>query len=267
MTDDDRDRYSGPLTDNGVETSNVSTGPLNGRSTEGVPLFAVPDAAWLFATANDALEPQTFDLARLWHELCAGTWRFRDTFSTSERLFAVVERVPVGKQRRVYQRNLEILKRVLLGQVPKVVAAEQGVAISTVATAMQGALRCMGLNGRVSSSPILLTIAARAAASEQLTPTLGRLTRVNANDDKYSLVSVRRPDLQFPVDLSRAEVTVVRQLIAGHTHAEISEQRATSPRTIANQLATAFKKLGVSGRGAVLQRLITHSLQPQSQQA
>jgi DNA-binding CsgD family transcriptional regulator len=255
MTDDDRDRYSEPLR----ETSNVSRGPLNGRSSEHAPSRKAPEVSWLLAASSDALQPQTFDLSQLWHELSAGTWRFRDNFSTAERHFAVVEQVSIARHGRVHGRNLEILTRVLLGQVPKAVALDMTVAISTVATGLQECLRSMGLPCRASSPPVLLIMAARAAARHESAPTLGRLTRIKADHDRYWLVSVERPDLRFPVPLSQAEAAVVRQLVSGHTHAEISEQRATSPRTIANQLASAFKKFGVSGRGAILQRLISHS--------
>jgi DNA-binding CsgD family transcriptional regulator len=138
------------------------------------------------------------------------------------------------------------------------------VAISTVATGMQECLRSMGLPHRASSPPVLLMMAARAAERTDLAPTLGRLTRIKAHDEKYWLVSVERPDLEFPVPLSVAEASVVRELVSGHSHAEISEHRATSPRTVANQLASAFKKFGVSGRGAILQRLITHCFERQA---
>ncbi|HEX3853548.1 MAG TPA: LuxR C-terminal-related transcriptional regulator [Polyangiaceae bacterium] len=164
----------------------------------------------------------------------------------------------------MYSRNQEILTRVLLGQVPKAVALDMTVAISTVATGMQKRLQGMGLRCRASNPPVLLVMTARAAVRQGSAPTLGRLTRVEAEQDKYWLVSVRRPDIQFPVPLSEAEAAVVRQLVSGHTHAEICEYRATSPRTVANQLASAFKKLGVSGRGAIVQRLITHSFDWQS---
>jgi DNA-binding CsgD family transcriptional regulator len=72
---------------------------------------------------------------------------------------------------------------------------------------------------------------------------------------------VGRPDLDFPVPLSDAEAAVVRELIAGRTHAEISDRRATSPRTVANQLATVFRKFGVSGRLAVVQQLVARSFE------
>ncbi len=263
MTDDDRDRYSEPWSKRSAETSSPAERPLNGRSSESTPSQTRPGVPWLCAASDDALRAQTFDLCRLWHELCAGTWQFRGTFSTAERHFAVVECVSVARQGRAHTRNQEILTRVLLGQVPKAVAQDMSVAISTVATGMQACLRSMGLPCRASIPPVLLIVAARAAARQGSAPVLGRLTRISVNHE-YWIVSVARPDLRFPVPLSRAEAEVVRQLVSGQTHAEISEYRARSPRTVANQLASVFKKFGVSGRGAILQRLISHSLECQS---
>ncbi len=73
------------------------------------------------------------------------------------------------------------------------------------------------------------------------------------------MISALRPDLKFPVALSLAEAAVLRSLLAGNTYAQISGARAVSPRTVANQLATAFKKLGVSGRRATIEYLIRQS--------
>jgi DNA-binding CsgD family transcriptional regulator len=262
MTDDDREHYE--TRDFGLETSSGFSGPLNGRSSEAGLTRLVPEPAWFFAACADDLQPQAFDLKELWQGLCAGTWQFRDTFSSAEKHFGVVERVSLGKRSRVQQRNLEMLTRVLLGQVPKAVAQDIRVAISTVATGTQECLRSMGLPQRASSPPVLLMMAARAAESACSAPTLGRLTRIKAQDETYWLVSVQRLDLEFPVSLSEAEAAVVRQLVSGHTHAQISKRRATSPRTVANQLASAFKKFGVSGRTAILQRLISHCFEHQA---
>ncbi|HEY0463031.1 MAG TPA: hypothetical protein VGC79_02430, partial [Polyangiaceae bacterium] len=48
----------------------------------------------------------------------------------------------------------------------------------------------------------------------------------------------------------------VRDVVCMHTqgesHARIASRRRTSQRTVANQLATAFSRLGVSGRSGLL---------------
>ncbi|HYP75668.1 MAG TPA: helix-turn-helix transcriptional regulator [Polyangiaceae bacterium] len=211
------------------------------------------------AAERDAALSQTFDLGRLWLELCRGTWRFRDTFSTDTRYVALIEEPRVRFPQPLKACKLGVLKRVLLGEAPKAVAIELRMGLSSVAAAIQDCLLGMGIPGRLSQASVLLTMAACAAHRPQSSPTLGRLSRIEFNGEGFWVVSVVRPDLQFPVPLSEAEAAVVRELLAGRSHAQISNLRATSRRTVANQLATVFRKLGVSGRGAVVHRLIQHN--------
>jgi DNA-binding NarL/FixJ family response regulator len=258
MTDDhDRERdfeFSHKLT---RPESNVSENVLNGRSSEPTSSRNVSHSDWLVASLR-AGQPQPFELVRLWRQIEAGTWRFRDTFSSAERHFAVFEACSLGAPRHLQARNLRILERVLLGDAPKAVAYDLKLAPSTVAAAVQSCFSWMGLRCRVASSPVMLTMAVRAARGLEPAPALGRLASAEVDAQPYWLISVPRPDLNFPVRLSPAEAVVVRQLVAGRTHAEISAERATSQRTVANQLAAAFRKFGVSGRGAVLNQLISH---------
>ena len=212
------------------------------------------------AAERDAGVSQTFDLARLWLELCRGTWRFRDTFPTENRYIALIEEPSARFPQPLKAGKLGVLKRVLLGETPKAVAIELRMGLSSVAAAIQDCLLGMGIPGRLSQASVLLTIAACAAHRPGRSPALGRLSRVDLAGQAYWVVSVARPDLDFPVHLSDAEAAVVRELVAGRSHAQISRSRATSRRTVANQLATVFRKLGVSGRGAVVHRLIEHSL-------
>lgn len=233
---------------------------LNGRSSAVDPAQSSLAMFRLLAAERDAAVSQTFDLARLWLELCRGTWRFRDTFPTENRYIALIEEPSVRFPQPLKACKLGVLKRVLLGEAPKAVAFELRMGLSSVAAAIQDCLLGMGIPGRLSQASVLLTMAACAAHRPECSPTAGRLSRVEFNGEGYWVVSVARPDLDFPVPLSDAEAAVVRELVAGRSHAQISRLRATSRRTVANQLATVFRKLGVSGRGAVVHRLIEHSL-------
>src|SRR5262245_50259691 len=56
------------------------------------------------------------------------------------------------------------------------------------------------------------------------------------------------PAWVFDRRLPAAEADVVRAAVAGSTNADIARRRGTSVRTVANQLASAFRRLGVSGR-------------------
>lgn len=255
----DQERGSEPEIEIRLEISRAGGAPLNVCSTQSMVPRVERRIARPVALERDAAERQSVELSRLWPELCAGMWRFQDTFSTEDRYFAVLERASVVRALR--PRHLHVFERVLLGQTPKSIAIDLRVAISTVAGATQACLRRLGLRGRLANTTLILPMAACAARRQQCAAMRGRLTRVDPDDDRYWILSVRRPDLAFPVRLSSAEVSVVRQLVAGRSHAQISGQRATSRRTVANQLATAFRKFGVSGRGAVVQQLIAHSLE------
>jgi DNA-binding NarL/FixJ family response regulator len=246
------------------ETTSVTRALLNGRSRSCARPAISREMARFLAVERDAELARSLDLSRLWFELCRGTWVFRDTFSTDNRCFALLEPVSLLPPRPLKACKLQILERLLLGDTPKVIAIEQHKAISSVAAASHDCLQRMGLTSRrLSQATVLLTMAACAALRPQHPPTSGRLSYLKLDGEDYLVVSVLRPDLTFPVPLSCAEAAVVRELVAGRSHAQISDSRATSPRTVANQLATVFKKFGVSGRGAIVHQLIQHSLERQ----
>jgi len=241
-------------------TTGAQKSHLNGRSSAVEPIADSPTILRLLAAERDLALCQSFDLSRLWLELCRGTWRFHDTFATDKRYIALIEEPSVRFPQPLKACKLGVLKRVLLGEAPKAVAIDLRMGLSSVAAAIQDCLLSMGIPGRLSQASVLLTMAACAAHRPQSSPTHGRLSRIEVSGGGYWVVSVFRPDLSFPVALSHAEAAVLRELIAGRSHAQISTLRATSPRTVANQLATVFRKFGVSGRGAVVQRLIEHSV-------
>lgn len=67
---------------------------------------------------------------------------------------------------------------------------------------------------------------------------------------------VRLPPPALPArGLTPAERAVVEAALAGLSNADIARARATSTRTIANQLSSAYKKLGVRSRGALAHKL------------
>jgi DNA-binding CsgD family transcriptional regulator len=73
------------------------------------------------------------------------------------------------------------------------------------------------------------------------------LTLVN---EELLLIRVLTEDglAEGAVRLTPSERAVVALAVAGHSNASIAAARGSSPRTIANQLASAYQKLGLSGR-------------------
>lgn len=73
--------------------------------------------------------------------------------------------------------------------------------------------------------------------------------------------------MRFPLPLARtgasltvAERDVVRRVLGGASNAAIARARGTSPRTVANQVASAFEKLGVSSRARLARQLASSDL-------
>ncbi len=55
-------------------------------------------------------------------------------------------------------------------------------------------------------------------------------------------------------ELTPAERDVARLAAAGWSNAEIARERGSSERTIANQLATVYRKLGIGSRVELIAR-------------
>jgi DNA-binding NarL/FixJ family response regulator len=61
----------------------------------------------------------------------------------------------------------------------------------------------------------------------------------------------------WPESLSPAERAVAELVMNGASNAEIATARGTSSRTVANQIATIFQKLGVSSRVELAARIFS----------
>jgi DNA-binding NarL/FixJ family response regulator len=120
-----------------------------------------------------------------------------------------------------------------------------------VAFSVAECLQSLGLTRRVCRVPTLLVAAVHAArgTTDLLSAQVELLHHGGAT---YRVLSARRPDIELGRVLSPAEYAVARLLVEGLSHAEIAASRRASTRTVANQLATAFQKLGVSGRSELL---------------
>jgi DNA-binding NarL/FixJ family response regulator len=158
------------------------------------------------------------------------------------RCFAVVERG--SGLRRARPSGVRILERIFHGESQKALANELGLATATVACHSMRALRLLSRQHRVSRAPIILVMAALAARG---LPLQAARFEEQHSDGRW-VISVEVPARSLRARLSRSEWEVARLAIEGHTHVEIAQARGTSVRTIANQLAAVFEKLGTFGR-------------------
>jgi DNA-binding CsgD family transcriptional regulator len=106
-------------------------------------------------------------------------------------------------------------------------------------------------------------IAARRASERRSAPeapTLAspqalRASELRVGDDEYVVLSYPLAAPGVPLGLSKAEHEVAAALIAGESYAQIASRRSTAIRTVANQVASIFRKLGVSSRLELAVRL------------
>jgi DNA-binding NarL/FixJ family response regulator len=74
-----------------------------------------------------------------------------------------------------------------------------------------------------------------------------RASRLRIGNEQYIVLSVPAP-ASAPPTLSEAEREVHAALLRGESNAAIALQRGTSVRTVANQVQSLFRKLGVRSR-------------------
>lgn len=72
--------------------------------------------------------------------------------------------------------------------------------------------------------------------------------------EDVALLSIPAASERALESLTHAELAVARKLIDGHTNLEIARARGTSERTVANQIAAIYKKLGVGSRADLARR-------------
>jgi DNA-binding NarL/FixJ family response regulator len=88
---------------------------------------------------------------------------------------------------------------------------------------------------------------AAGSGSRKPRPADLKASTVQVGKGKYLLLSFPRTSAT-PDELTPAERQVALAALAGLSNAAIARLRGSSPRTVANQLAKLFRKLGVSSR-------------------
>lgn len=207
------------------------------------------------ALAADTTTARGFELSTLWLDACAGRLCFVDTFFSAERCYGIARRLPAGARRRPLSKHRqEILERILLGNRAKVVALELELSPSTVAGTLTHCLSYLGFPQSPDRLPLLLVMAARAARSTAHFH--ARTSPLVSADGELEVVSVPRPTLKLAEALSGAEREVTVRVVEGLDHEAIARMRGTSKRTIANQIAAAYRKLGISGRAELVNQVM-----------
>lgn len=212
---------------------------------------ALREAVLAVARAKGPLREGDPDAAvRAWQALVAGRWSLVDRFESDGRRYAVIhENVPTAPDPRgLSTQERAVAHYAALGQSNKQIAYTLGLAEGTVAAVATRAQR-------------KLAVASRAALYDQLfgpavDPVTATTDAVAIGGERVRVVSWSDGAGEEALRLlSDAEREVVRAVLAGMSNEEIAASRGTASRTIANQLASIFQKLGVSSRAELSARL------------
>jgi DNA-binding NarL/FixJ family response regulator len=199
--------------------------------------------------------PARFPLSRVWPVIRSGAAVIRRVDQTSDRLSITLERRRARASiSATARRRLDVLERLLLGESSKVVAFELHLSMSTIATDRASASMSLGLKGDSARSGLFLVMAVHAAFGFIDPP-----VRIEQSNETHITLSVDRPSPNAAARLSRSEREVLRQFVDGDSRPEIAVRRKKSIRTVSNQLASAFRKLRVSGRRELLAKLACES--------
>ncbi len=195
-------------------------------------------------------------LGELWCELCAGSARVHAAFFDDSRCYFLLK-APIPRERRtpLSSRRRHLLESLLCGEYPKMIAARLQISTSTISTVGNLALQQLGFESNLARFHPLLAMAALAERDEDARA-VGRFADFTEMERPFRVVGAARPDRGLAALLPPAQYDVVRGLVEGKNYTEIAKGRGTSTRTVANQVAAAFRRLGVSGRNSLLSRIM-----------
>jgi DNA-binding NarL/FixJ family response regulator len=218
----------------------------------------------LAAMAADAGSNVEVNLLPFWRELASGLCGIVDAFFSDDRCYLVLSPRRAGAAGPVEARRMEMLEALLSGLRPKCIAMDLGLAPSTVALHFKLAMASIGIAGRPSRMHPLLMLIARAASE----PAVARCSTLETQaKGELRVLAIPRPDGQLKAQLPTAELEIVQCLVEGLSHQDMALRRGTSTRTIANQISTVFRRLRVSGRNELLQRLLFNHEQANAPEA
>lgn len=178
---------------------------------------------------------------RLWPAWLAGQWSLFDAFTAGATRYIVVirNRESIVAQRALGPREQIVLESVLAGRSGKWTASELNRSESVIARTLRLALDKLG-------APDTATLAGVQALA------FAPLPDVCANAEADLAIARTAPAARSLANLSNAERSIVADLCGGKRIPAIALERGTSPRTVAHQIGSVYRKLGATSRRELL---------------
>jgi DNA-binding NarL/FixJ family response regulator len=172
-----------------------------------------------------------------WQALVEGRWSLVDVVESDGRrvLFAMANPPHALDPRRLTPTERAIAGYIAMGHSNKLIAYELGISVGAVSGHTHGILKKLGVRSRVELVDLVTMLQRGATIGVAVDPSLVAVSSVEAD--------------AAPLEgLSPAEDEVARMAARGRSNTEIAKSRGVSVRTITNQLASIFAKLGVESR-------------------
>jgi DNA-binding NarL/FixJ family response regulator len=178
--------------------------------------------------------------------LVAGAWSVAAEFDGNGCLYLVVRgnKPETRVARALTPLERQMLERVALGQSNKFVSYELGISQSCVSAYISSARRKLGVRSRTELVQLMQfgSVAAIEPRAEGFCVEAG---------ESVVLRVVREPSAT-PASLTSSERFIFRAILDGLSNAEIALRRGRSLRTVANQVASLFRKLAISSRAELV---------------
>jgi DNA-binding NarL/FixJ family response regulator len=181
-----------------------------------------------------------------WEALVHGRWSLVDRFDSDRPRFVVAIRNDprFPDPRGLSLRERQVAEFVGLGRSAKEIAYLLGVPSASVENSTRRAQAKLGLGSRIELASFFSPHGIRT-----------RLAEIAVAGDALLIGATPLLDEARLTGLTEAERSVLGLLIAGSTNADIATRRATSSRTVANQVQAIFRKFGVRSRSELMARL------------
>ena len=193
------------------------------------------------------------DAESAWSALWAGEWTVVEHLEAPPSHALVCDPVrsrPITPL--LSQDEIELAVGRARGVALKAIAADSGRSTTTVCNLLARVRRKLMLRGDAR----LVFLFGGADGGGLIPPPAGLRAVVEGyGPDERLFLYYRCPSWRLPPTLSVAERTVVLDLLDGASRRDIAFSRGTSPRTVANQMASIFRKLRVGSRVELLAAL------------
>lgn len=196
------------------------------------------DAVRAMERARGPLRRRSSDEAlAMWRGLVDGRWSLVDHFDTDgKRYIVAAENSPhVRDPRALRRREGAALELARGGAAPKDIAYALGISPSNARSLLASALKKLGIANR--------------GELYRWRPEAGQVTPLQAGTSVLAIPEATMADVPA---LTAAEREVVSMIRAGAGNSEIARSRGTSTRTVANQVASVLRKLGVYSRADIV---------------